>query len=100
MASFEHDVLLIARISQELGRAAYRGEALPDRSGTVNAERSVLYFGGVGIGTETIRLLAWTVVVVALLLLSVSRKLERQRERLNSRAHRTRPGETLSVART
>jgi hypothetical protein len=100
MASFGHDVLLIARISRERGRATYRAEALPDRSGTVNAERSVLYFDGVGIGTDMIRRLAWTVVVVALLLLSVSRKFERQRERLDSRAQRASPPKTLSVVRT
>ena len=47
---------------------------------TVNAERSILYFGGQGIGTDMLRLLAWTAVIVALLLLPVSRKLERQRE--------------------
>ena len=46
----------------------------------VNAERSLLYFGGQGVGTDMLRLLAWTGVIVALLLLPVSRKLERQRE--------------------
>jgi hypothetical protein len=48
---------------------------------TVNAERSILYFGGQGVGTEMLRLLAWTAVIVALLLLPISRKFERQRER-------------------
>jgi hypothetical protein len=48
---------------------------------TVNAERSILYFDGQGVGTDLIRLLAWTGVIVALLLLPVSRRLERQRER-------------------
>jgi hypothetical protein len=47
---------------------------------TVNAERSILYFGGSGVGTDILRLLAWTAVIVALLVLPVSRKLERQRE--------------------
>ena len=47
---------------------------------TVNAERSLLYFGGLGVGTDMLRLLAWTAVIVALLLLPVSRKLERRRE--------------------
>jgi hypothetical protein len=47
---------------------------------TVNAERSLLYFGGLGVGTDMLRLLAWTGVIVTLLLLPVSRKLERQRE--------------------
>jgi hypothetical protein len=47
---------------------------------TTNAERSLLYFGGLGVGTDMLRLLAWAGVVVALLLLPVSRKLERQRE--------------------
>jgi hypothetical protein len=48
---------------------------------TTNAERSILYFGGLGVGTDMLRLLAWTGVIVALLLLPVSRKLARQRER-------------------
>jgi hypothetical protein len=47
----------------------------------VNAERSILYFDGEGIGTDLIRLLIWTVAIVVLLLLPVSRKLERRRER-------------------
>jgi hypothetical protein len=38
-------------------------------------------FGGLGVGTDMLRLLAWTGVIVALLLLPVSRKLARQRER-------------------
>ena len=48
---------------------------------TVNAERSILYFGGQGVGTDMLRLLAWTAVIVALLALPVSRKLARRRER-------------------
>lgn len=49
-------------------------------AGAVNAERSVLYFGGQGVGTDILRLLFWTAAIVALLLLPVSRKLERRRE--------------------
>jgi hypothetical protein len=48
---------------------------------TTDAARSILYFGGQGVGADMLRLLAWTGVIVALLLLPVSRKLERQRER-------------------
>ena len=48
---------------------------------TTNAERSVLYFGGQGVGTDMLRLLGWTAVIVALLLLPISRRLDRQRER-------------------
>lgn len=48
---------------------------------TTNAERGILYFDGLGVGADMLRLLAWTGVVVALLLLPVSRKLARQRER-------------------
>ena len=48
---------------------------------TTDAARSILYFGGLGVGTDMLKLLAWTGVIVALLLLPVSRKLERQRER-------------------
>jgi hypothetical protein len=48
---------------------------------TTDAARSILYFGGQGVGTNLLRLLAWTGVIVALLLLPVSRKLERQRGR-------------------
>ena len=47
----------------------------------VNAERSILYFGGQGVGTDMIRLLVWTAGIVVLLLLPLSRKLERRRER-------------------
>ena len=46
---------------------------------TTNAERSILYFGGLGVATDMLRLLAWTGVIVALLLLPVSRKLARER---------------------
>jgi hypothetical protein len=48
---------------------------------TTNALRSILYFGGQGVGTDLLRLLAWTGVIVALLLLPVSRKLAREHER-------------------
>ena len=47
---------------------------------TTNAERSLLYFGGQGVWTDLLRLLAWTAVIVALLLLPASRKLERERK--------------------
>jgi hypothetical protein len=47
---------------------------------TAHAERSILYFGGLGVGTDLLKLLAWTAAIVALLLLPVSRKLARQRE--------------------
>ena len=46
----------------------------------VNAERSILYFDGLGIGTDLLRLLAWTAGIAVLLLLPISRKLERKRE--------------------
>ncbi|MGX7678715.1 DUF3533 domain-containing protein [Jatrophihabitans sp. DSM 45814] len=48
---------------------------------TTNAERSILYFDGHGVGGDLLRLLAWAVVIVVLLVLPVSRKLERQRDR-------------------
>jgi hypothetical protein len=50
-------------------------------AGAVDAERSILYFGGQGVGTDLIRVFAWTVAIAALLLLPASRKLERRRER-------------------
>ncbi|HEY7256642.1 MAG TPA: hypothetical protein VH476_08145 [Solirubrobacterales bacterium] len=46
-----------------------------------NAERSILYFGGLGVGTDLFRLLVWTAAIAVLLLLPASRKLERRRER-------------------
>ena len=46
----------------------------------VNAQHSILYFGGQGVATDMLRLLAWAGVITALLVLPVSRKLERQRE--------------------
>lgn len=48
---------------------------------TVNAERSLLYFGGSGVGTDLLRILAWTAVTFALLLvlfLVVSRRSHRR----------------------
>lgn len=47
----------------------------------VNAQRSILYFDGQGIGTDLIRILIWTAGIVVLLLLPVSRRLECRRER-------------------
>jgi hypothetical protein len=46
----------------------------------VNAQRSILYFGGDGVGADLLKLLAWTAVIAALLVLPASRRLERQRE--------------------
>ena len=42
---------------------------------TTDAARSILYFGGQGVGTDLLKLLAWTGVIVALLALPVSRKV-------------------------
>lgn len=47
----------------------------------MDAMRSALYFGGAGVGTDLLKLLAWLVVVSAVLFLPISRKLERERER-------------------
>jgi hypothetical protein len=47
---------------------------------TTDAARSILYFGGQGVGTDLLKLLAWTGAIVALLLLPVSRKLARHGE--------------------
>jgi len=47
---------------------------------TTNAERSLLYFGGQHVGTDLLRLLAWTGVIALLLALPVSRKRSRARE--------------------
>jgi len=46
----------------------------------VDALRSILYFDGQGVGGDLLKLLAWTAVIVAVLLLPTSRKLERKRE--------------------
>jgi hypothetical protein len=48
---------------------------------TVDAERSLLYFGGQDVGTDLLRLLAWTAVAAALLALPVARKLGHVRAR-------------------
>jgi hypothetical protein len=55
-------------------------------AGAVDAERSILYFGGQDIGTDLLRVLAWIAVIVVLLVLPVSRKLERRRERSDTEA--------------
>jgi hypothetical protein len=47
---------------------------------TANTERSLLYFGGLGVGNDLLRLLAWTSVIVVLLVLPVSRKVKRERD--------------------
>jgi hypothetical protein len=52
---------------------------------TTDALRSILYFDGQDVGTDLLRLLAWTGVIVALLALPVSRKLERRREGVGDR---------------
>jgi hypothetical protein len=46
----------------------------------VDAERGILYFGGLDVGSAILVMLAWNVVIVALLVLPLSRKLERRRE--------------------
>jgi hypothetical protein len=46
----------------------------------VNAERSILYFGGSGAGGDILIVLAWIAAIAALLLLPASRKLEFKRE--------------------
>jgi hypothetical protein len=70
--------------------ATYTAPVLPDfwqflnefwiGAATVNAERSILYFGGSGVGGDILILLAWAAAIVALLVVPVSRKLERERE--------------------
>jgi hypothetical protein len=47
---------------------------------TVNAECGILYFGGQGVGPDILKLLVWTAVIVVLLMLPASRRLERRRE--------------------
>ena len=59
-----------------LARLLALPQPLLDRGGNTNAERSILYFGGLGVGTDLLKLLAWTGVIVLLLLLPVSRKLD------------------------
>jgi hypothetical protein len=46
---------------------------------TTDAERSILYLDHDGVGTDVVRLLAWTAVIVVLLALPVSRELSRRR---------------------
>jgi hypothetical protein len=46
----------------------------------VDAERSILYFGGSGAGGDILIVLAWIAAIAALLLLPASRKLEFKRE--------------------
>jgi hypothetical protein len=47
---------------------------------TVDALRSILYFGGDGVGGNLLIVLAWGAVIVALLLLPSSRRLELKRQ--------------------
>jgi hypothetical protein len=47
---------------------------------TVNVERSIVYFNSDGVGTDLLRLLARTAVIVVLLLLPISREIGRQRK--------------------
>lgn len=63
---------------------------------TVNAERSILYFGGQGAGSDILRLLAWTAAIAVLLLLPASRKLERHREGSPTRRDLPRPAPSLA----
>jgi hypothetical protein len=51
---------------------------------TVNAERSILYFDGDGVGTDLLKFLAWTAVAVVVLLVPVGLKFDRQRKRVLS----------------
>jgi hypothetical protein len=51
---------------------------------TVDAERGILYYGGLHVGTAILGLLAWSLVIVVLLALPVSRRLERRRETAGS----------------
>jgi hypothetical protein len=48
-------------------------------AGAVDAERSILYFGGQDAGTDILQVLAWMAVTVVLLVLA-SRRLERHQE--------------------
>src|SRR5439155_253383 len=43
----------------------------------VDAIRSILYFGGQGVATDIVKLLAWLIITFGLLALPISRKLER-----------------------
>jgi hypothetical protein len=46
----------------------------------VDAERGLLYFDGLDVGTAVLKMLAWVGVLTALLLLPAARRLERRRE--------------------
>jgi hypothetical protein len=46
----------------------------------VDAERGILYFGGLDVGAAILWLLVWGAVIAVLLILPASRRLERQRE--------------------
>jgi hypothetical protein len=48
---------------------------------TVDALRAILYFGGQGVGGDLLKVLAWTAAIAVILLLPLSRRLERKRER-------------------
>ena len=52
----------------------------------VNAERGILYFGGLDVGKAMLGLLAWGVVIAAVLALPVARRLERRREQADTAA--------------
>lgn len=47
---------------------------------TVDAQRAILYFDGQGVGGDLLKVFVWLAVIVALLLLPASRRLERKRE--------------------
>jgi hypothetical protein len=51
---------------------------------TVNAERSILYFDGDGVGTDLLKFFAWTVVAIVVLLVPLARKFARQRKHVVS----------------
>ena len=60
-------------------------------AGAVNAERSILYFDGHGVGSDLLRVFAWTGAISLLLLLPASRRLERKRERADVAGEVLRP---------
>ena len=62
----------------------------------VNAERSILYFGGQGIGTDLLRMLAWTGVGVAVLAWPLWRKFGQQRSVRTKGESSWRPSTTTS----